>query len=199
MSPLHIFITGVVLIACFLLQQNLVVRAVQTVLFAVLAVIAGKRIRWAYFAIMLSTITIFNLLTPLGEVLATVGPFPITRGALHQGLLKGLAIPGLVFISLFAVQPELRLPGRFGGLVASLFYYFERLLDGRKRVKISRFTESIDELLLELTETPLHPGSGQASPAGPAASGGSTTPLGYAVISMLVVLNLAAVIVFGLN
>ena len=150
--PLHLFITGILVIVCFLFQQNLFVRIGEVALFAVLAILAGKRIRWGYFVIMVVSITLFNLLTPVGEVLVRLGPLVITRGALEQGLMKAFAIPGLVFISLFAVRPDLRLPGRFGGLVARLFFYFEHVLEGRKQIRIRRFVETVDTLLLSVLE-----------------------------------------------
>jgi heptaprenyl diphosphate synthase len=147
-APLHVFLTGVIVIVCFLFQQNLWVRMGQVGVFALLAVLAGKRIRWGYFLIMVGSITLFNLLTPVGEVLARVGPLVITRGALTQGLVKAFAIPGLVFISLFAVRPDLKLPGRFGGLVARLFFYFERVLEGRKKIRLRSFVASVDGVLM---------------------------------------------------
>ncbi|HKJ85323.1 MAG TPA: hypothetical protein VKA06_04570 [Spirochaetia bacterium] len=149
-APLHVFIVGVVTIVAFLFQEELLVRLIQVLLFAAIATLAGKRIRWGYFLIMVGSITFFNLLTPVGRVLAEYGPIRVTEGALEQGLMKGLAIVGLVFISLFAVRPDLRLPGTFGGILARLFFYFERILDTRKRVSAKRLVESVDGVLLEL-------------------------------------------------
>ena len=165
--PVHIFTTGVLVIVAFLFQGSLAVRAGQVLLFAGLATLAGKRIRWGYFVIMVSSITFFNLLTPVGRVLVELGPLPITAGALEQGLLKGLAIVGLVFISLFAVRPDLRLPGTFGGILARLFYYFERVLDTRRRVSASHLVESVDGILMELYPPagPQAPGEAAAAPA----------------------------------
>lgn len=193
--PLHLFVTGVIVIICFLLQQNLVVRVVQVAAFALVVVLAGKRIRWGYFAIMVASITVFNLLTPVGEVLLRAGPLTITRGALEQGLLKAFAIPGLVFISLFAVSPDLRLPGRLGGLVARLFFYFEHVLEGRKRIRLRRFVESIDEVLLGVLEDEVAaPGAG-ATPG--AAGGHRTDTLGLAFMVGMVVCCVALVVFFG--
>ena len=147
---MHVFVAGVVTIVAFLFQDNLIVRVVQVLVFAGLATLAGKRIRWLYFLIMVSSITFFNLLTPVGRVLAEIGPLRVTEGALRQGLMKGFAIVGLVFISLFAVRPDLRLPGAFGGVLARLFYYFERVLDTRARVSAAHLVESVDAVLMEL-------------------------------------------------
>ena len=198
-SPGHLFVTGIIVIACFLLQQNLIVRIAQVAAFAVIASLSGKRIRYGYFAIMVTSITVFNLLTPLGEVILRAGPLVITRGALTQGLLKGFAIPGLVFISLFAVSTDLRLPGRFGGIVARLFYYFEQLLEGRRQVRLRGFVESIDSLLLGLLES--SPATGDDSlPVGPVAPGNSrttTSPSGYLFILILTGLCITAVVLFA--
>jgi hypothetical protein len=163
-SARDIFVAGAITIVAFLFQGVLWIRLTQVLFFALLAVLAGKRIRWLYFVIMVSSITVFNLLTPVGQVLVEIGPWPITRGALEQGLMKGFAIVGLVFISLFAVRPDLRLPGAFGGVIARLFFYFERVLDARKRVRAAALIESIDTILLDI-----YPPQQISSPHGPAA------------------------------
>lgn len=157
-----------ILIVAFLFQGNLAVRVGQVALFAVLAVLSGKRLRWLYFVVMVVSITGFNLLTPFGRVIARIGPLAVTDGALEQGLLKGFAIVGLVFVSLFAVRADLMLPGRFGGLVARLFFYFERILETRRRVVPSRLVASLDEILLEI-----YPGDGGSDPG---TVGGVTPP-----------------------
>lgn len=202
-APMHAFLTGVLVIVAFLFQQNLVVRAAQVVLFAGLAVLAGKRIRWGYFLIMVSSITFFNLLTPVGRVLVEVGPLPVTAGALEQGLLKGFAIVGLVFISLFAVRPDLRLPGTLGGVLGRLFFYFERVLDTRKRVSAKRLVASVDEILLDLYP-PTEAGAAHAAPpaaapsSGEAAAGAATRTdaAGAALLVALVLVNWTLAIVY---
>lgn len=146
-AALDLFITGAITLPAYLLQDDLVIRLLQVLLFAILALFAGKRIKWIYFLVMVSSITFFNLLVPLGRVLFELGPLTITEVALRNGLLKGLTIVGLVFISLFSVRSDLRLPGRLGGLVARLFFYFERIMEGRHRVEARRLIGSIDEVL----------------------------------------------------
>jgi len=86
----------------------------------------------------------------MGRVLFEVGPMPITEVALRNGVLKGLTIVGLVFISLFSVRSDLKLPGRLGGLVARLFYYFERIMEGRHKIEARRLIGSIDEVLTSI-------------------------------------------------
>jgi len=196
-APLHVFIVGVVTIVAFLFQEELLVRLIQVLLFAAIATLAGKRIRWGYFLIMVGSITFFNLLTPVGRVLAEYGPIRVTEGALEQGLMKGLAIVGLVFISLFAVRPDLRLPGTFGGILARLFFYFERILDTRKRVSAKRLVESVDGVLLELyppesRESAAESTSGSESPSDVSSR---TDALGATLLISIVVANAVLAIV----
>ena len=153
-NPLHLFITGMICIPAYLFQSSLLIRLIQVLLFAVLSILNGKRIKWLYFVIMVATITFFNLLTPIGRVLYRAGPLVITSGAIEQGVLKGLTIVGLVFISLFSIRPNLRLPGRLGGLIGRVFLYYERVIDGKRRIEAKRLIASIDEVLEGL----FHPG-----------------------------------------
>lgn len=149
-SAIHLFLAGALTLPAYLLQDELYIRLFQVLLFALLAGLAGKRIKWLYFLIMVASITFFHLLVPMGRVLFEVGPIPITEVALRNGVLKGLAIVGLVFISLFSVRSDLKLPGRLGGLVARLFYYFERIMEGRHRIEARRLIGSIDEVLTSI-------------------------------------------------
>lgn len=178
----QLFFTGLLALPAYLLQPSLLVRVLQVLLFAALAHLAGKRIMWIYFFIMVASITFFNLLTPFGRVLASVGPLPITEGALRGGLMKGFTIVGLVFISLFSIRPDLRLPGRLGGLVARVFFYFERIIEGKKHIEPRRLISSIDDILEELY-TPGHTGDAVTVHAAP------TTVLGYSLMVVIPAAN----------
>jgi len=207
-APRPLFFAGALLIVAFLFQSSLTVRISQVLLFALLAMLAGKRIRWGYFVIMVSSITVFNLLTPVGQVLIELGPWPITRGALEQGLLKGFAIVGLVFISLSAVRPDLRLPGTFGGMIARLFFYFEEILDAKKRVRAAALVESLDGILLEMYPPDHRAGEGEGEgeaaadhPSSPETAGGEATTsrtdlLGAVGLIVVVVGNVALAVIF---
>ena len=147
LSTRNLFLTGLLIIPAYLLQPGLLIRVLQVLLFAFLADRAGKKIKWLYFVIMVSSITIFNLLTPFGRVLFSVGPFEVTSGALRGGVMKGMTVVGLVFISLFSIRSDLALPGRLGGLIGRVFFYFEKILEGRKRIEPRRLIASLDEIL----------------------------------------------------
>jgi len=187
-NALHLFLTGGIIIPAYLFQTNLSVRVAQVLLFAALSVVAGKRIKWTYFIIMVLSITFFNLVTPLGQVLVTVGPFTITSGALGNGLMKGFTIVGLVFISLFSIRPDLKLPGRLGGMIGRVFYYFERVIEGKKKVQARRLIASMDEILMELYA----PGTTQEAVA---SESRRTTAAGYVAGALLVLGNWALLLV----
>ena len=148
-GPLPRFLAGAAALPPFLMTGHLPSKAVLVLLFAVLAVLAGKRIRWGYFLILAASIVFFHLLTPWGRVLAEWGPFAVTVGALENGAVRALTLIGMIFLSVAAVRPELALPGRLGGLLARSFYYFEILIDGKASLDRKNLFAGLDALLLE--------------------------------------------------
>jgi heptaprenyl diphosphate synthase len=188
-SPLHLFITSALILPAYLFQDELLLRIAQVLLFAGLSTVAGKKIKWLYFVVMVSSITFFNLLTPMGRVLVSAGPFAITEGALRNGVMKGLTIIGLVFISLFSIRPDLKLPGRLGGLLVRLFYYFERIVETkRQKLEARRLIGSIDDILDSLYQ----PGKPQEPPSGRVAT---TTVAGALFMVVAVGANWALLLV----
>ncbi len=193
---------GMALLPAFLLQESLVVRAAQVVLLLLLALLAGKRIRYGYFAIVLASVTVFHVAIPSGRVLSELGSFALTSGALRTGVFKGLAIVGMVFLSVAAVRSDLRIPGRAGALVARTFWAFEFLLEGRRRVTWRRPMESVDSLLSELFYELRGSGAGEeggktdgASPNGRAIGVARPTIAGWVAAGLLVGANWALLLV----
>jgi heptaprenyl diphosphate synthase len=134
----------------FFMIESLGTKGLLVLVFAFLGFLAGKKIRFFYFFFLIGSITFFHLLSPVGRILTELGPVKITSGALMTGLTKGLTLSGLVFLSLFSVTPDLKLPGKLGGLLARTFYYFEEILNGRKKISPRDFIGSLDLVLLEL-------------------------------------------------
>lgn len=149
-SASHRFIWGLSLLVLFLFSHGIIARLLFALLFALLARLAGKRIRYSYFLLLTLSITLFHLLSPFGEILYSIGRLEITRGALLTGLTKGITISGLVFVSLFSVSRNLSLPGRFGRLLGRSFYYFERLYGEKRKVGRKSFLADVDAILLSL-------------------------------------------------
>lgn len=181
------FLWGTSLLILFLFQQNPLLKLLLVALFASLATAAGKRIRFLYFLTLVATITIFNLLTPYGQVLAVLGPLRITQGALVDGATKGFTIVGLVFCSLFTVSRRLVLPGSFGLFLARSFFYFERLYSEKKRVRRDHIIEDIDAIMERVSSVDEEPEPGEAE--------GGTTVKGVAVALSILTLVAASLVV----
>ncbi len=150
LHPSFRFFCGLILIPAWLFLYLPAAKIIILFIFVVLTIMSGKKIRVLYYLVLLSSITLFNLLTPIGRVIAEIGPLRITSGALETGLMKGVTICGLILISMFSVSGRLRFPGRFGGLLARTFYFFEEILADRGRISLSNFTDSLDRMLLQL-------------------------------------------------
>ena len=187
-TPVHGFLAGALLIPAFLFQVNLPVRVLQVLLFMGLALLSGRRLRPANLVGLSAGIVLMNLLIPFGKVLFSVGPLPVTLGALQSGLLKATTVAGLLYLSLFSIRSDLPLPGLFGGLVGRVIWYFERILETPKRLERRDLIGSLDRLLVELSRPdppePQAPGEG-----GGGAPAARTTPAGWLLLLALVGLN----------
>ena len=166
------FAAGMFMLPPFLLIEGLFFKAVLAAFFVLLAVLAGKRLRWGYFLLLIASVTLFHLLAPWGRVLLEIGPFIVTTGALENGLTRGITLVGMVFLSVAAVRPELELPGRFGGLMGRTFYHFDSILEGKKRLTGKNFFTSLDELLLERFDPVAGPADSAAAETVDAAGAG---------------------------
>lgn len=148
-GPVARFAAGMAMLPPFLLIKQVLLKAILTISFAILALLSGKRLRWGYFLILLVSVCCFQLLFPWGKVIFELGPIVVTIGALESGLIRGLTLAGMVFLSVAAVRPELKFPGALGGLLGRTFYYFDSLFEGRRRLTRKNFFASLDKLLKE--------------------------------------------------
>ena len=149
LTPGRRFFAGMILMLVFLLIESLIFRSAMTAFFLVLVFLAGKKILWKNYLLLIFFITFFNLLTPWGEVLFTFGPLNITKGALNSGLIKGITFTGLILISLTSIKKGLLIPGKLGGLIGKVFYYFERIFEQKHRLKRHDLIGTLDEILME--------------------------------------------------
>jgi heptaprenyl diphosphate synthase len=76
--------------------------------------------------------------------------FPVTESALKSGVAKALTLVGMIAASQFSIRPDLRLPGRFGGLLARSLLYFQRIMAERRRIDRRDVIGSIDAILLDV-------------------------------------------------
>ncbi|MCK5408419.1 MAG: hypothetical protein KAJ37_13215, partial [Candidatus Krumholzibacteria bacterium] len=90
-SPSFLFVTGLLLAPAIIVQQNLIVKTAQTVVFLVLALLSvsvAKRRLFIGSIIFMTTTIVVNLFSPVGRVMLRIGPLAVTRGALVVGLSK---------------------------------------------------------------------------------------------------------------
>jgi hypothetical protein len=146
--------TGLAASLALLFQPSLAARAAWCLAFVAIAGLAGKRVPIVATLLVVLGIVGANLLVPVGRVLLRVGPFRITETALLEGLQKALTFEGLVYVSKACILPALRLPGRFGGVLASAFVYYERILEFKGSVRAAKLVEDADALMLRVWEEP---------------------------------------------
>lgn len=141
LSPTHLLIGGLLLIPGFIVEQSLVLRYAEIAGYMILAAACGKRVLILPNLLMIAGIVAANLLSPLGRVLLSIGPLPITEGAIEDGLYKASMLIGLIYLSRVAVREDLVLPGRFGSLIAQTFSYFG-LIAGARGTVVPRNTDA---------------------------------------------------------
>lgn len=142
------FVAGALLIGAFLAQRDLVIRAAEFAAFLALARLSGRRLRPLSYALVAAGIVAFNLIIPVGRELAIVLGFPVTESALKSGVAKALTLVGMIAASQFSIRADLRLPGRFGGLLGRSLLYFQRIMTERRRIDRRDVFGSIDAVLI---------------------------------------------------
>ncbi len=181
-------VTGLILAPAIILQQNLVVKSVQTCLFlalAVLSVSVGKRRLIIGSTIFITTTIIVNLFSPVGRVILRIGPLRITQGALYLGISKATTLASLLYLSRICVRPSVRLPGVLGQYIAETFAYLGKLLARRERVSRHNIVRSLDEQFENIFESDVRKLTGFPTAA--------NTPSGILLLALLLILNWAAV------
>lgn len=149
-TPGALLAAGALLFPAFLLQQDLVLRALQIVIVTSLNALTGRRVRPAQFLVIAAGIVLFNLAIPTGKVFVAVLGLPLTEGALKTGLSKATVMIGLIALSQFSLRSDLRLPGWMGGLIGRSFYYFELIMSQSRRIDRKDIIGSIDRILIEV-------------------------------------------------
>jgi len=142
-----LLVTGLLLAPAIILQQNLAVKSVQSGLFlglALLSVSAGRRRLVIGSLIFIATTIIVNLFSPVGKVIAQIGPLRVTLGALHVGISKATTLASLLYVSRICVRPSVRLPGAAGRYVSETFAYLGKLLARGERVSRQNLIQSLD-------------------------------------------------------
>jgi uncharacterized membrane protein len=184
-SPRALFLAGLAMLPPFLFVRRLELLAPLVLLALCLSLLSGRRFRPLFPLTAVAGIVAANLLVPSGRVLGSLGPLALTAGSLEAGLRKSLALVGLVYLSLFSVRAGLPLPGRLGGLLGRVVYYFERLLGAEKTIDRRDLLGSLDRLLWKVSPLAAGaPGTG-ANPPAPTRPTGRWILAGVAVLPWL--------------
>ena len=118
----------------FIAQASIPARAILVLVYWGLGALHGRRMSPLRMILSTAGIVFFSLLVPSGEVLARLGPLPLTRGALEAGLDRALAIEGLLLLSRALITPDLaRALGRRDGLLGQTLNAFTRLTARHRR------------------------------------------------------------------
>lgn len=154
-APATLAAAGAAISLAYFFQRSLEIRAAMFLFFVGAAWLSGKKLSLVATVVVSAGIVAANLLVRVGKVIAVLGPFQITEIALIDGLEKALVFEGLMYISKASILPGLRLPGRFGALVASAFVYYDRIVEYKGRVKAASLIADADRLMLEIWDEPL--------------------------------------------
>jgi hypothetical protein len=149
LPPNLLFLAGLVSLPAFLLTESLAVKFVLGAAYVLLALLAGMRIRVFTSLTVGIGIVAANLVVPSGKLLADPFGLLLTEGALVSGAIRAATIIGLIYFSRLTVRPRLRLPGRFGGLLGLMFFYFERITARRAGFDWKKPWLSLDLLLAQ--------------------------------------------------
>jgi hypothetical protein len=173
-----LFLWGLALAPALVLQQELWLKALQAAALVALALVTGRvRSRGVLVGsvVFLVVTVLVNLLSPLGRLIARLGPLRVTDGALSSGLGKALTLLALTYLSRLCVRGDLALPGAAGRYLRLTFRYLNALLARRRvmagRDLIGRIDGALAAVLSEedtaaVRESPPH----RTKPAGVAAA-----------------------------
>jgi hypothetical protein len=160
-SPKFYLWAGMASAPAFLFQSDPLFRWIQVFLYVGASIISGKKFRLLPNLLMAGGIIFANLITPNGRVLFSLFSFPVTEVALENGISRAALLIGMIYLSRFSVRKNLMIPGRMGSLMALVFFYFDRIVEG-ERVTRGNIMDKIDEKLLavqNLSESSLQTGS----------------------------------------
>ena len=143
-------ITGFTLLAALLFIPGLPAKAVIFFAGFLLCLAEKQKIYWIPLCVSTAGIVICHIFIPVGRELFLIGNFPITSGALLNGLEKAVVLQAMIFLSRWTLQVRIRIPGTLGMALDESLYIFKQLLEFKDKIRSRHIITSIDELLLGL-------------------------------------------------
>lgn len=152
-APNALFILGLATLPAFLFQEKLLYRCLATILFLLLALYSGKKIRPVPALLLLVSVTVAALVVPYGKVLVSIWGWPITAGALKMGFSRGVLLLGLLYLSRVSVVQGLGLPGGIGQGISKVFFYLERFSENCALLSVRDLPGTLDNLLHAVSDS----------------------------------------------
>jgi heptaprenyl diphosphate synthase len=158
-KPEILFICTLAVLAVFLFIKDIRLLWIFTGIFFAITLLRRGKIKILPSILITVSVTFFALLSPYGKVLFKIGSFRITKDALITGLHRSAILTGMVFLSQFAVSPQLHLPGKAGEFLAMVFTWLDKLTEQRISFKPGQIISSIDNRLCQIWNTDIKIGS----------------------------------------
>jgi heptaprenyl diphosphate synthase len=174
-------IAGLLIMPALLFNPDTIFRIFQFFFFWFLAWLTGKKNNPLITILIILGIVAFNLLAPYGRIIASLGIFKITTGALLAGIHRGVTLEALIMLSRAAIRQDLRLPGSFGDLVGESFRIFAQITEQKNIIDRKNIAAGIDKLLIELSEVPQKAEAGKKQ--------NSCTVWGIIILAFIVILS----------
>ena len=182
-SPKALCVAGLIIMPAFLFNPFLGFRILLFLFFWLIAWLCGKKNNPLITFTVILFITAFNLVVPHGQVLFSIGAFPITSGALALGLHRAITLAGLIMLSRAAIRPDLKIPGLFGDLIGESFRLFSIIMNQKQRITRKNLISDIDRMMIDLS------GDDGQTPAPNAAPASRTRPAGFAILAAVALLS----------
>ena len=179
-SARALFVTGLFIMPALLFNPSTEFRVLLFLFLWFLVWLFGRNTKPLLTILVIAGIVAFNLLIPYGRVLFSFGPFKITSGALTAGIHRAVTFEALIMLSKLSIRQDLKIPGAFGDLLGESLRIFSAMMNRKFRITPKTFIADIDNLLLEL--------NAEEIPA-PVARKQKTTPAGYAVLVIVIILS----------
>lgn len=100
-------------------------------------------------------VTFFQLLTPNGKILCSIGSFNITLGSLKAGLTKSGILIFLQLLSKFIVSFNIKFPGKTGAFLTDVFFIYGRLTEAKNSTEEKDLTSDKHNTQIPPDETKL--------------------------------------------
>lgn len=153
-DPVMLAAAGFSISIAFLFQKSLPLKNLMFLFFILVSIISGKKFSFFTTLFVMAGIVAANLLVPIGKVIGYLGPLPVTYTALQEGITKAVVFEGLISISRASILPTLRLPGRFGRIIASAFVYYDRIIEYKGSIHPATLMSDADMLMLRVWDQP---------------------------------------------